>query len=43
MDLDATHLYMSELDEREDNNEQEIGYLVSEYPSAEELERLFDW
>ena len=43
MDLDATYNYMSELDEREDNNEQEIGYLVSDHPSNEELQRLFDW
>lgn len=43
MDLDATYMHMLDLDERRDNHEQELGYLVSDYPSAEELARAFDW
>lgn len=43
MDIDATYLYMKEREEREENNEQEIGFLVSDNPSAEELNRIFNW
>ncbi|QYN80038.1 hypothetical protein PQD71_gp145 [Kosakonia phage Kc263] len=43
MDLDATYNHMLDLDERRDNHEQDLGYLVSDYPSAEELSRAFDW
>lgn len=43
MDIDATYSYMKEREERENNNEQEIGSLVSDCPSAEELNRILNW
>lgn len=43
MDLDATHLYLSELEKRSDNNESEIGFVVSDQPSYDELNQAYEW
>jgi len=43
MDLDATYLYLSELEKRGNNNESEIGFVVSDQPSYDELNQAYDW